>query len=40
MSAAPEFEVTFTGEIHSYADRWPMRPADEIEEMAESIRAH
>ena len=39
MSAAPEFEVTFTGEIHSYADRWPMRPADEIEEMAESIRA-
>ena len=39
MSAAPEPEITFTGEIHSYADRWPMRPADEIEEMAESIRA-
>lgn len=39
MSAAPEFEVTFTGEVHHYADRWPMRPADEIEEMADSIRA-
>lgn len=37
MSAAAELEVTFTGEIHPYADRWPMRPADEIEEMAESI---
>ena len=39
MSAAPEFEVTFTGEVHHYADRWPMRPADEIEEMADDIRA-
>ena len=38
MSAAPEYEVAFTGEVHPYADRWPMRPADEIEEMAESIR--
>lgn len=32
--------VTFTGQVHPYADRWPMRPADEIEEMAESIRAN
>ena len=22
-------EVTFAGEVHPYADRWPMRPADE-----------
>jgi len=29
--------VTFTGEIHPYADRWPMRTADEIEAMADSI---
>ena len=39
MSAAADLQVTFTGEVHPYADRWPMRPADEIEEMAESIRA-
>lgn len=30
----------FTGEIHPYADRWPMRTPDEIESMAESIRAN
>ena len=31
---------TFTGEVHAYAERWPTRPADEIEEMAESIRVN
>lgn len=31
--------ITFSGEIHPYADRWPMRSADELEAMAESIRA-
>lgn len=28
----------FAGEVHEYADRWPMRPADEIEAMAASVR--
>lgn len=39
MSFALVEPATFTGEVHPYADRWPMRPADEIEEMAESIRS-
>lgn len=29
--------MTFAGEVHPYADRWPMRPADEIEAMAASV---
>ena len=33
-------DLVFTGEIHPYADRWPMRTPDEIEAMAESIRAN
>ncbi len=32
-----EFDPEFSGEVHSYADLWPIRPADEIEEMAASI---
>lgn len=33
-------QATFTGEIHPYADRWPMRTADELEALAGSIRAN
>lgn len=33
-------DLVFTGEIHPYADRWPMRTPDELEAMAESIRAN
>lgn len=33
-------DLVFTGEIHPYADRWPMRNPDEIEAMAASIRAN
>lgn len=33
-------EPMFAGEVHPYADRWPMRTADELEAMAESIRAN
>ena len=39
MSAFPVIEDAFTGEVHPYASRWPMRSADELEEMAESIRS-
>lgn len=39
MSAFPVLEDAFTGEVHPYASRWPMRSADELEEMAESIRS-
>lgn len=31
--------IVFSGEIHPYADRWPMRTADELEAMAQSIKA-
>lgn len=37
MTVIEERFATFTGEIHPYADRWPMRSADEIEAMADSI---
>ena len=40
MSAEAADWPAFTGEVHPYADLWPMRPADEVEEMAESIRAN
>lgn len=33
-------EPMFAGEVHAYADRWPMRTADELEAMAESIRVN
>ena len=39
MSAFPVIEDAFTGEVHPYASRWPMRSADELEEMAASIRS-
>ena len=39
MSAFPVIEDAFTGEVHPYASRWPMRSADELEDMAESIRS-
>jgi ParB-like nuclease domain len=32
--------IPFQGEVHPYADRWPMRTADEIENMAASIAAN
>ena len=32
--------IPFGGEIHPYADRWPMRSPDEIESMAASIAAN
>ena len=40
MSDAELPTVVFRGEVHPYADRWPMRPADEIEEMSDSIRVN
>ena len=40
MTVIEERFATFTGEIHPYADRWPMRSADEIEAMADSIAAN
>ena len=36
----PHPDDAFTGVVHPYADRWPMRPADEIEDMAASITAN
>ena len=35
----PDEPIPFTGEIHPYAARWPMRAPDEIESMAASIAA-
>ena len=32
--------MPFSGEVHPFADLWPMRTADEIEEMAASIAAN
>lgn len=36
---AAEAAELFTGEVHPYADRWPMRTDDELDSMAASINA-